>query len=172
MMSAFEQPQTRPPTPSPFFRPAGWDERQQPTNYRQFVPGGELKSSKAAFSDPYLQTRPHRDVSAQLRTLQQHYTIVDSDRDIIGVLEDYPALFALLAEAVKALQNAFGKNRLLQVRVQHSDDDKLLKVAVLLPADFACPELALRSFDTGWWIDNCQRSSGALVFDCEIQDAV
>lgn len=168
MISAFEQPQTRPAIP----RPAGWDERQLSKNCQQFLLGGEIKCSKAVFSDPYMQTRSHLDVSAQLRTLQQHYTIVDSDRDIIEVLDEYPALFALLAEAVKALQNAFGKNRLLQVRVQHSDDDKLLKVAVLLPADFACPELALRSFDTGWWIDNCQRSSGALVFDCEIQDAV
>jgi len=53
------------------------------------------------------------------------------------------------------------------------DDDSMLKVAVQLPADFAGdPERALRSFDREWWIGNCHRSRGSLVFDYEIQVAL
>jgi hypothetical protein len=76
-------------------------------------------------------------------------------------------------EAVAPLKNAFGEMPVLQVRVQSSDDDSLVKVAVQLPADLAGePERALRSFDEHWWLKNCHRSSGTLVFDYEIQDAV
>jgi hypothetical protein len=74
---------------------------------------------------------------------------------------------------VGPLQVAFGEGRIIQLRVQASDDDSLLKAAVQLPADFGDdPERALRSFDAQWWLDNCRRSGGALVFDYEIQDAV
>lgn len=119
------------------------------------------------------QIRPNRDVTGQLRTLRQYYTVFESDRRVIEVLEEQAALFTLLIQAVGPLQMAFGEKRLLQVRVQYSDDDRFLKVAVQLPADFGSdPEGALRSFDREWWLQNCHRSGGMLVFDYEIQDAV
>lgn len=112
------------------------------------------------------------DLAAQLRSLQQYYTILGSDQIVIEILEEEPALYALLVEAVDQLKNAFGEGWIIQVRVQ-SEDDSFLKVAVRLPADFGDdPERALRSFDAEWWLDNCHRSGGALVFDYEIQDAV
>jgi hypothetical protein len=71
------------------------------------------------------------------------------------------------------LKNAFGESPTFQIRVQFSDDDSLVKVAVQLPADpQGEPERALRYFDEQWWLKNCHRSGGALVFDYEIQDAV
>jgi hypothetical protein len=110
---------------------------------------------------------------AELRTLRQHYTILDADSLVIEMLDDEAALFTLLIEAVQPLQKAFGEGRLLQVRGQSSDDDRLLKVAVRLPANFGGdPERALRAFDDDWWLDNFHRSGGALVFDYEVQDAV
>jgi len=122
---------------------------------------------------PYEQIRPSRDSTAQLRTLQRHYLVLDRGRRIMDLLAEEPALFTLLNEAVRPLQIAFGERRLFHVRMQYSEDDSLLKVAVQLPADFADdPERALQDFDEKWWLDNCQRSRGALVFDYEIQDAV
>lgn len=119
------------------------------------------------------QARPNRKFTAQLRTLQQHYTILDDDRPIIELLKEEPALYTLLIEAIKPLQHAFGEKRIVQVRVQSSDEDSILKVAVQLPADFRDdPERALQSFDQEWWLNNCHRSDGALVFDYEIQDAI
>jgi len=112
-------------------------------------------------------------MSAEIRQwdLQQHYTILDTN-STIELLEQEPALYELLAEAVGPLQNAFGEGRTVQLRLQSSGDESLLKVAVQLPADFAGdPERALRSFDDEWWLDNCHRSGGALVFDYEIQGA-
>jgi hypothetical protein len=108
----------------------------------------------------------------QLRALERYYVILDSDR-LVELLEAESALYALLVEAVRPLQNAFGEGRIARVRVQSSDDESLLKVAVQLPADFGDdPERALRSFDREWWLRNCHRSGGALVFDYEMQDAV
>jgi len=111
--------------------------------------------------------------SAELRTLQRHYTILDSDRLVIELLEDEPALLPLLIEAARPLQNAFGEGRVFKLRAQLSDDDRLLRVAVQLPAKSGgYPERALRAFDEDWWLENCHRSGGALVFDYEVQDAV
>ncbi|HYW42528.1 MAG TPA: hypothetical protein VE959_06705 [Bryobacteraceae bacterium] len=118
-------------------------------------------------------TRADRDFVVQLRTLRQHYTTVDSDHAIIELLEEQPALYPLLVEAVRPLRNAFGEGRQIQFRVQSSDDDILLKVAVQLPGDSGGdPERTLASFDSDWWLDNCHRSGGALVFDYKIRDAI
>jgi len=107
----------------------------------------------------------------QMRTVQQRYTFLDDRRLLVEFLEEEPVLASLLMEAVEPLSTAFGDERLLQVRVQHCDKDTLLRVAVQLPSDFAGdPEQALRSFDAMWWLNNCQRSGGALVFDYEIRD--
>jgi hypothetical protein len=126
---------------------------------------------RAGLYNPYAQTHQRRDVTTQFRELQRHYTISGEDNDVKDFLEADHTLFALLSEAVQPLNAAFG-NGLLQVRVQKADDDSLLKVAVQLPADFAQPECALQSFDDLWWINNCHRSAGALVFDYELRDAV
>jgi hypothetical protein len=103
--------------------------------------------------------------------LQQHNSILDTNDTLIELLEQEPELYRLLVEAVGPLKNAFGDGLIMQLRVQSSGDESLLKVAVQLPADFAGdPECALRSFDAEWWLDNCHRSGGALVFDYEVQD--
>jgi hypothetical protein len=107
----------------------------------------------------------------QLSILRQHYTMPDNDHLLAEVLGEEPALSALLIEAVKPLQNAFGEGRVIQLRAQASDDDTFLKVAVQLPSSFGDAERALRSFDVAWWLDNCHRSGGALVFDYHIQAA-
>ena len=147
------------------YHEAAWADREQ------VVSKVRVSNVPSQTIDLYTQARPQRDLTAQLQRLQQDYTIVDSDRDVIELLEEHATLFALLIQAVQPLKGAFGK-RLFKIRVQHSDYDNLLKIEVQLPGDFAEPETALRSFDTNWWINNCQWSSGALVFDYEIQDAV
>src|SRR5262245_6258552 len=119
--------------------------------------------------DLYKQQRSNRDFPAQVRDLQRHYTILDDDHTIIGLLEEEPALYSLLVDAVAPLQRAFGDRRLVYIRVQSCDEDSLLKVAIRLPANFGSnPECALQAFDEEWWLNNCHRSGGALVFDYEM----
>jgi len=129
--------------------------------------------ANTGMGDFYEQRRPHRDFTAQLHTLHQHYTILDDDRTITGLLQAEPALYSLLVDAVEPLQHAFGDKRLVYIRVQSCDEGSLLKVAVWLPANFGDdPERALQAFDEEWWLNNCHRSGGALVFDYEMQDAI
>jgi hypothetical protein len=117
----------------------------------------------------YEQQRPSRDFAAQLCALHQHYTILDDDRVVTGLLEEEPALYSLLIGAVAPLQRAFGDRRLVYIRVQSCDEDSLLKVVVRLPANFGGdPECALQAFDEEWWLNNCHRSGGTLVFDYEM----
>jgi hypothetical protein len=175
--AAFDAPQTLPTVPSPFHQTAELYERQKAANFpARIIPTPDvLRPGGCVFLQayPYEQTRPSRDLAGQLDILQRHYTILDSNHLIIELLEEESALFTLLVEAVRPLQTTFGERRVFQIRVQHSADDSLLKVAVRLPADFGDdPERALLSFDRGWWLINCHRSGGALVFDYEIQDAV
>lgn len=160
--------QAIPPIPLPFRQTPVWDEGQQHVDVFSNSRGIRHRSS---FDSPYKQIQPRYNLTAQLQRLHQDYTIIDNDRDVIGLLAEHPRLFTLLTQAVQPLRSAFGA-RLFHVRIQRSDEDSLLKVAVQLPVDFPEPETALGLFDRSWWINNCQRSSGALVFDYEIQDAV
>ena len=77
-------------------------------------------------------------------------------------------LISLFEEARPHLRHAFPNLRGLTVREQWgSDESPLVKVTVSLPPDFANPEAALRMFDEEWWLENCHRSHGNLVFDYE-----
>lgn len=117
--------------------------------------------------------QPKTDFTEQLRILHQYYIILNDGHPVREFLGTEPQLYRLLIEAVKPLQHAFGDKRIIHVRVLSSDEDSILKVAIQLPADFGGdPEHALRSFDDTWWLHNCHRSSGALVFDYEIHDAI
>lgn len=168
--------QNRSPVPPPRFQTVERYESQQITIspvYGSFAPAARGRADHVLFCGVWPcfdeQPRPNRDFTVQLRSLQQHYTILDDDRTIIELLEAEPALYALLIDAVKPLRHAFGDKRIVHVRVQSSDEDSILKVTVQLPADFgADPERALRSFDEEWWLNNCHRSGGALVFDYEM----
>jgi hypothetical protein len=71
-----------------------------------------------------------------MRALQRQYTFSGDRQVVVEFLEEEPVLFSLLTEALEPLRAAFGKGRLLHARVQRSDEDTLLKVAVQLPADF------------------------------------
>ena len=125
------------------------------------------------FDYMYEQHQPVRDFTPQLQTLHQYYTIMDDDRTIIELLQEEPELYPLLLEAVEPLQKAFGNKRLVYIRVQTSDEDSILKVAIWLPASFGDdPERALQAFDEDWWLKNCHRSGSALVFDYEMQNAI
>ncbi len=120
----------------------------------------------------YTQTRPSAHLALQLRTLQGQYTIVDTDLVIIDFLSEQRSLYPILMEAVKPLHQAFGERRVLQLRTQFTGEESMLRAVAQLPVDFDDPEGALRSFDEAWWLKNCHRSAGALVFEYEIQDAV
>ncbi len=181
MLSAFpyDVPQAfpAPPPPYPQHQRPEWYEHPQMMTWSTDVAlepvdvrsrGGNLQSQ----DNPYEQILPTRELARQIRSLQQHYTIVDRNDLIIEILGEQPALYAILIEAVAPLQRAFGDRRIIQLRAKFSEDDSLLKVAVQLPADLRDPERALHTFDENWWLENCHRSGGALVFDYEIQDAV
>lgn len=81
---------------------------------------------------------------------------------------DAPQFFALLCEAVEPLQRAFGDEIRLYLRDLSCAEDCLWKAVIEIPPDFqGDPEAALRSFDEDWWLANCHRSDGGLVFDYE-----
>jgi len=135
-----------------------------------FAPGARSDNRILAYLDSYPQ--PKKDFTAQLRALQEHYTILDDDRTVRELLETEPALYSLLKEAIKPLRHAFGDKWIIHVRVLSSNEDTILKVAVQLPADFGGdPERALRAFEEEWWLNNRHRSGGALIFDYEMRDA-
>ena len=163
-------PQKIPPIP---YKPQlNWNEIPQVRMTKSS--GAEIAFHSQATQSPFYtallgKARPSQNLMAQLRSLQQHYTILDDDRLITEILEEETSLYTLLIEAIKPLQHAFGEKRIIHLRIQSSEDDIIVKVAVQLPADFGDdPERALQSFDEEWWLNNCHRSDGALVFDYEI----
>jgi hypothetical protein len=166
IFSPFDSQQARPPMPETRRTPA-WYERPQTER--------PILEVVNPFSQVtlYEQGPPSLDLEGQLRALRQHYTIVDKSDLVMELLRTERTLYALLLEATIPLQRAFGEGRITKLRVQVSDEESLLRVAVQLPKDFSGdPEEALEAFDANWWLENCSRSLGALVFDYEILDAV
>jgi hypothetical protein len=160
------------PIPSLLRQHAEWYENQQISAEISFATGISRRADRSLLS-VYKQSRPNRDFTVQLRALQQHYTILDDDSAISKLFAMEPELYSLLIEAVEPLRHAFGDKRLIYARIESSDEDSLLKVTVRLPANFGDkPEDALQTFDEEWWLHNCHRSGGALVFDYEMQDAI
>ena len=170
----FDIPQNRLSVPPASYRDVrGYNYQQTviPPNKPRLATGAS--SDDRLLSDVYEHPQPRKDFSAQLRALHQHYTILDDDRTFIELLATEPALYSLLIEAVEPLRHAFGDKRLIYIRIQSSDEDSILKVTVRLPANFGDnPEGSLQAFDEDWWLNNCHRSSGALVFDYEMQNAI
>ena len=172
--AVFDIPQSRPPVLSRFYQDVrGYDNQQvmiSPPN-AGLATGTRLGDYVLSYLYDYPQ--PNQDFTEQLRILHQNYTILDDNCTVIELLATEPVLYSLLIEAIKPLRHAFGDKRMMHVRVQSSDEDSILKVAVQLPHDFgADPERALWSFDEEWWLNNCHRSGGALVFDYEMPDVI
>lgn len=90
--------------------------------------------------------------------------------EVIVFLRQEPSLARLFFEAVAPLQESFGSTAVLRLSLLVSDDDYLLKAVAVTRVD-SDPERLLSDFDERWWIHNCRRSHGLLVFDYEIQDA-
>ena len=119
----------------------------------------------------YLQTK--KDYREELRVVYQHYIILDDSATLVELFEAEPALYQLLIEAVTPLHHAFGDTAILHMHIQSSDEDSILKVAVQLPATFeGDPDCALQAFDDAWWVHQCHRSGGVLVFDYETPHAI
>lgn len=172
--AVFDIPQNRLSTLPAFYQDVrGYDDQQIRMVSRKARVVTGVHSGDCVLSYFYDHPQPNKDFTEQLRTLQQHYTVLDDDSTVSELLATEPALYSLLIEAVKPLRHAFGDKRLIYIRVQSSDEDSILKVTVRLPANFGDnPEGALQAFDEEWWLNNCHRSAGALVFDYEMQNAI
>ena len=167
LATALDQPISGPPSHA-LSRTQDWYEEDQTTNL-----SGNIGRPASMEGYSYEQLRPNRSFPQQKQYLQQHYTILGNDGLLNELLEGDPGLYSLLMDALDPIHRAFGVGRIIHLRVLSSDDDRVLKAAVQLPAGFVGdPENVLRSFDAHWWLDNCHRSRSLLVFDYEIQDAV
>jgi len=150
-----------------------WLLSRQPFDWSKIQEGLTTPNSQPFFAPGLTmeQLRSNGSAAPRLRALQFDYTILGDERLIGGILSERPSLYPLLQEATKPLHQAFGEKCILQLRALASDEESMLNAVVQLSLDFEDPEGALRSFDEAWWLGNCHRSGGALVFDYEIRDA-
>ena len=138
---------------------------------RPFEPVNAYEDYILSYEYHYLQTK--KDHREALGAIHQHYVILDDSTTLVELFEADPALYQLLIEAVTPLHHAFGDTAILHMHIQSSDEDSILKVAVQLPTTFeGDPDRALRSFDDAWWVHQCHRSGGVLVFDYETPHAI
>jgi hypothetical protein len=107
----------------------------------------------------------------RLRDLQRLYTPVGAEELIVDLLAEVPVLFSLLKEAVDPIYAEFGDAIILQLRAQESDENVLLRVVIQSALNIEEAEVALERFEDAWWLDNCHKSSGSLVFDCSVRPA-
>lgn len=104
-----------------------------------------------------------------LSVLRQNY-IIQATQELTNFLSAFPVLGFLLCEAVRPIRDAFGDQHFLQIGLEGSEDGFVINAVISLPENFPNPENALREFDQHWWLENCSRSYGSLVFDYELRD--
>ena len=105
-----------------------------------------------------------------LEQLEQHY-ILEGKNALVTLLQEQRELPAILMEAVPQLRRWFG-DRLLQLKATADDEDIIARGSVVWPGNLQEAERALGAFDQNWWLENCVRSNGYLVFDFELVDGV
>lgn len=105
-----------------------------------------------------------------LEQLEQHY-ILEGKNALTALLQEQRDLPAILTEAVPQLRRWFG-DRLLQLKATSDDDNVIARGSVVWPGSLQDAEAALAAFDQNWWLENCVRSHGYLVFDFELVDGV
>ena len=90
-----------------------YDDQQVVISPRKAGVATGARSNNWASSYFYDRPQPNIDFTAQLRTLHQHYTILDNDHTVTELLKTEPALYSLLIEAIEPLRHAFGNKRLI-----------------------------------------------------------
>lgn len=82
--------------------------------------------------------------------------------------ESAKAIAALAMEGIVHLQRAFGHEFSISLFPLDTPDGRILKVIIYIPSTYPRnPENALADFEESWWLANCHRSSGRLIFDYE-----
>ena len=110
---------------------------------------------------------PTRD---DIRQMERYYIVSDKEQ-VLSELHEHRYLCDLLLGAVPHLRQAFGES-LLRLTVGADDEDSAVKVSVPWRGTLEAAEGCLRAFDDSWWLDNCAKSNGYLVFDIELLDGL
>jgi hypothetical protein len=99
-----------------------------------------------------------------------HYRFAGEARRWVDWFAAHPAMALVLYEAVRPLYQAFGRIMPLTLTLVPDPEggDAVARVVVQVPADWqGDPDEALRTFDEVWWLRNCSRSGGLVVWDAE-----
>lgn len=106
-----------------------------------------------------------------LKTIEAHYIITEGKEWVKRLLYTQRDLSKLLIEAVQPLKKAFGY-KLVQLQGLSDGDDVSLTATVQWQDDANLARAARDNFDQDWWLANCNRAHGFLVFDYELVDAI
>lgn len=110
-------------------------------------------------------------VANSLQKIEAHYIITEAREWVSRLFYAQRGLPRLLLDAVRPLRQAFG-DRLLQLQAISDGDEISLRATVQWADDPESARVAREKFDQHWWLDNCNRAHGYLVFDYELVDAV
>jgi hypothetical protein len=113
---------------------------------------------------------PNATAELWIKRLERHYAIQERSA-LSSLLREQGQLPGLLMEAVPYLPKWFG-DRPLHLRVSYAEEEIALRASVVWPSALEPAEEALRAFDADWWLANCAKSDGYLVFDFELVDGV
>jgi hypothetical protein len=105
----------------------------------------------------------------ELENLRRAYVFTDSSL-VRAFLREHRALPVILLDAIPWLKKAFGNSAPFQLQLMVEEDEPtILCGLVLWTESLTSAQEALRRFDESWWLSNCRRASGNLIFDYELR---
>lgn len=104
----------------------------------------------------------------ELNLVRRDYILEDS-QSVEDRLESHPALADLLLEAAPLLKEYFGADAQIALRVRIDESGaQTLQSIVRWKGSLRDATAALERFDESWWLENCHRAFGNIVFDYEL----
>jgi hypothetical protein len=119
----------------------------------------------------YFEQIPADLVADSLSGVEKHYIITEGREQVARLFFLHRGLPKLLLDAVQPLRESFGE-KLLQLQANSDGEDVSLRATILWPDSAESAHAALDNFDQRWWLDNCNRAHGYLVFDYELVDGL
>lgn len=110
----------------------------------------------------------YRTVLEGLARISRVYTLRASEQ-VIGYLQQYTSLLAVLEAATPYLHKAFGERVCVALEVNEDPETGLRQLAAMIQTHDA-PERALaqlNQFDHDWWLDQLSTVQGSLLFHVE-----
>ena len=132
--------------------------------------GTESDATSGTFFNSYEADlkREQQELANDISMLYRLY-LIDHPRTVSTFLQSHRTISSVLIEAEPYLKKSFGPKVLSGIRVISDEQEAgSIRVSVNWPGQVSEAVIALAKFDETFWLANCRRGTGRVIFDYDL----